>query len=213
MQKVFYSICFLILAVSAFAQEDDMIPTYRTKTVNFTKMTEKEARADLATFTLAGLDESTGKEPLPYAPVISYAADSVLLQKDNIKVIIKAGTFDKSKHKILLYDEKYVTKIDNKPFYGVIGKMPTTTIDYIMVTVGRDTINIPATAYSDLYDPKFCRPGAEAKTKCNLGVYFSKDNRRMYIYMLNGDERQGYEVTWIIQDKQYLRRVIDWDFQ
>ena len=212
MQKIIYSLCLLFLAASAFAQDDDLIPTYRTKTINFTKMTEKEARADLATFTLAGLDESTGKEPLSYAPVTSYASDSVLLQKDNIKVVIKAGAFDKSKHKILLYDEKYVTKIDNKPFYGVIGKMTTTTIAYIMVTVGRDTINIPATAYSDLYDPKFCRPGAEAKTKCNLGVYFSKDNRRMYIYMLNGDERQGYEVTWIIQDKQYLRRVIDWDF-
>ena len=211
MKRSFYSVLLLLLTVSAFAQDDD-IPNYRSKTQNFSKMMEKDLRADLATFTLAGLDESTGKEPLLYAPVVSYASDSVLLQKDNIRIVIKAGAFDKSKHKILLYDEKYVTKIDNKPYYGTIGKMPATTIKYIMITVGRDTINIPATAYNDLYDPKFCRPGAEAKTKCNLGVYFSKDNHHMYVYMLNGDGRDGYEVTWIIQDKQYIRRVVDWDF-
>lgn len=211
MQRPIYSLFFLLFAASAFAQDDD-IPSYRSKTLNLSKIMEKDLRADLATFTLAGIDESTGKEALSYAPVVSYASDSVLLQKDNIKVVIKAGAFDKSKHKILLYDEKYVTKIDNKPYYGTIGKMPATTIKYIMITVGRDTINIPATAYNDLYDPKFCHPGAVAKTKCNLGVYFSKDNHRMYVYMLNGDGKDGYEVTWIIQDKQYIRRVVDWDF-
>lgn len=211
MKKAVYTLFLITLCASSFAQDDE-IPNYRSKRDNFLKMTEKEARADLATFTLGGLDEASGKDPLPYAPVVAFASDSVLLQKDNIKVVIKAGTFDKSKHKILLYDEKYVTKIDNKPYYGVIGKMPLTTIQSVLVTVGRDTIVIPATAYTDLYNPSFCRPGANAKTKCNTGVYFSKDNHRMYIYMLNGDGREGYEVTWIIQDKQYLRRVIDWDF-
>lgn len=210
MQRSIYSIVFLLLCATSFAQDD--IPNYRSKRENFLKMTEKDLRADLATFTLGGLDEASGKDPLPYVPVVAYSSDSVLLQKDNIKVVIKAGTFDKSKHKILLYDEKYVTKIDNKPYYGVIGKMPLTTIQSVLVTIGRDTIVIPATAYTDLYNPAFCRPGANAKTKCNTGVYFSKDNRRMYIYMLNGDGREGYEVTWVIQDRQYLRRVVDWDF-
>jgi len=210
MQRLLYSFICLLVFSATFAQDD--IPNYRSKRENFLKMTEKDLRADLATFTLGGLDEASGKEPLPYVPVVAFSNDSVLLQKDNIKIIIKAGTFDKSKHKILLYDEKYVTKIDNKPYYGTIGKLPVTTIQSVLITIGRDTINIPAAAYIDLYDPVFCRPGANAKTKCNTGVYFSKDNHRMYVYMLNGNGREGYEVTWIFQDKQYVRRVIDWDF-
>lgn len=203
-------ISLIIFAGTAFAQDD--IPNYRSKRENFLKMMEKDARADLATFTLGGLDEAAGKQPLPAASVSAYGNDSILLQKDNIKVLIKAGVFDKTKHKILYYDEKYVTKIDNKPFYGIIGKMPVTTIATLQVTIGRDTVVIPAAAYSDLYNPSFCRVAANAKTKCNVGVYFSKDNHRMYIYMLNGNGKEGYEVTWIIQDKQYLRRVVDWDF-
>jgi len=209
--RLLYTVLFISLCTAAIAQDDD-IPTYRSKRENFLKMTEKDLQADLATFTLGGLDMATGKDPIPYIPVVSFNNDSVLLQKDNIRIVIKAGTFDKTKHKILLYDEKYVTKIDNKPYYGTIGKMPKTTIQYIMVTVGRDTINIPAPAYNDLYDLFFCRPAANARTKCNDGVYLSKDGHRIYVYMLNGDGKDGYEVTWIIQDKQYLRRVVDWDF-
>lgn len=210
MQRILFCISFLLVTLLVSAQDD--IPNYRSKRENFLKMVEKDARADLATFTLGGLDEAAGKDPLPAASVVGYSSDSIMLQKDNIKVVIKAGVFDKTKHKILLYDEKYVTKIDNKPYYGVIGKMPLTTIATLQVTVGRDTIVIPAAAYTDLYNPAFCRVGANAKTKCNVGVYFSKDNHRIYIYMLNGDGKEGYEVTWVIQDKKYLRRVIDWEF-
>jgi len=30
--------------------------------------------------------------------------------------------------------------------------------------------------------------------------------------MLNGTGTGRYEVTWVIQDKKYLRRVVDWNF-
>lgn len=206
-----YTVILLSMSIAMFAQDDE-IPTYRSKRENFLKMTEKDLRADLATFTLGGLDEAAGKDPIPYIPVVSFSSDSVLLQKDNMRVIIKAGTFDKTKHKILLYDEKYVTKIDNKPFYGIIGKMPVTTIQSVQLIIGRDTVVIPPAAYADLYNPAFCKAGSNAKTKCNTGAYISKDGHRIYIYMLNGDGKEGYEVTWVIQDKLYLRRVVDWDF-
>jgi hypothetical protein len=209
--RFIYTVLLLSICATVFAQDDE-IPTYRSKRENFLKMTEKDLRADLATFTLGGLDEAAGKDPIPYIPVVSFSNDSVLLQKDNIRVIIKAGTFNKTKHKILLYDEKYVTKIDNKPYYGIIGKMPVTTIQSVQLIIGRDTVSIPPAAYSDLYNPVFCKPGSNAKTKCNTGAYISKDGHHIYIYMLNGDGKEGYEVTWVFQDKQYLRRVVDWDF-
>ena len=80
MRRSVYSLLFLLLGSSAFAQDDD-IPSYRSKTQNFSKMMEKDLRADLATFTLAGIDESTGKEALVYAPVVGYASDSVFCKK------------------------------------------------------------------------------------------------------------------------------------
>jgi len=30
--------------------------------------------------------------------------------------------------------------------------------------------------------------------------------------MLSMDDRGSYEVTWVIQDKQYIRRVVDFGF-
>ena len=212
--RIFFCLLFLFTLSYTLSAQDD-IPNYHSKRENFSKMIEKDARADIASFALAGLDEAAGKEPLPYVPVVEYSDEYVLLSKDNIKVKIIAGKFDKTKHKILYYDEKYVTKIDNKPFYGVDGQMPVKTIQSIIVTIGSDSINIPVTAYSDLYEPWFCKPGgADQKAKCHTGVYLSRDNHRLYIYMLSGDgfKGKGYEVTWVIQDNKYLRRVLDDDF-
>jgi len=41
-------------------------------------------------------------------------------------------------------------------------------------------------------------------------VYKSKDGRKIYLYLFSKDDTGSYEVTWIIQDKKYLRRVLDY---
>lgn len=213
MKKILFSIIFLFVAASTFAQDDD-IPTYHSKRENFAKVMDQNIRADLATFTLAGLDEATGKELLDYVPIVDYNDDSVVLSKDNIQVKILTKKFEPAKHKILYYDDKYVTKIDNRPYYGIVGQMPKKYIASVTVIIGRDTINLPPTAYNDLYEPIFCVRGmANAKTRCNTGVFLSKDGHRLYVYMLNSpDGKSGYEVTWMLQDKQYNRRILDFDF-
>jgi hypothetical protein len=43
-------------------------------------------------------------------------------------------------------------------------------------------------------------------------VFVSPDKKKVYIYMLNRDNLGSYEVTWVIQDKKYLRRVVDFGF-
>ncbi|PVD51878.1 hypothetical protein DC498_12580 [Terrimonas sp.] len=69
-------------------------------------------------------------------------------------------------------------------------------------------------AISGLYNPKFCiNPKKNNKigeaTSTNCKAYQSKDKRRVYIYMLNGEGAEQYEVTWIINESNYYRRVID----
>jgi hypothetical protein len=210
MRRVFCLLIAVNITCSCFAQSED-IPTYHNKRESLSKMTEKDIRADIATFTLAGVDESVGKQTtLSSIPVIDYSNDFIQFSKDNLQVKIISGKFDQSKHKIQFYDN-YVARIDNKAFYGIDGVMPKKTIESIVAIFARDTINIPAVAFSDLYDPLFC--GANnGEIKCKCAAYISNDKRRIYIYMLNSSGKGGYEVTWVLQDKQYLRRVIDYGF-
>ena len=76
------SICVLLLliGIGCIAQNDD-IPTYHNKWESFAKMREQDLRADLATFTLGGLDESMGKQQLAYIPVTDYGDDFVEFQQ------------------------------------------------------------------------------------------------------------------------------------
>ena len=92
-------------------------------------------------------------------------------------------------------------KIDGKPYYGNYGKIPQVTIKEVTVITGADTVRVPQNALFDLYNPVFNSADA---------VYISADNRKLY--MLNQDSTGSYEVTWVMQDKTYLRRILDFGF-
>ena len=72
----------LLSTIFSFAQNDD-IPTYHTKRESFSKKTEKELRSDLASFTLGGLDEAVGKQPLAFIPAAEYGDNYVLFTGRN----------------------------------------------------------------------------------------------------------------------------------
>lgn len=201
---------FTVTVFSVSAQDD--VPDFRSKRDNFKKIIDKDLRSDLARFTLGGLDESLGKEPLKDMPIKSCDKNSIVFANDSMQVIIKSEAFEPSKHKLQYY-EKYVIKIDNKAYYGSFGKPPKQIISNVLIITGRDTIAIPTVALSDLYDPAFCYTDAQSKNlKSHCGVYFSADMKRIYIYMLNNESAGGYEVTWILQDKKYARRALDYEF-
>jgi hypothetical protein len=199
----------LFCGFSGMAQDLDF-PDFRNKKDNFSKVSDKDIRADVASFALAGVDESIGKAPLPSLPVQDVGPNFIKYGNDNITVIIKSGIFLPSKHKLMM-QEGHLLRIDGKPYYGgVIGQPPHTTIESITVLVGKDTVPIPATAYFDLYDPKFSfRENGE--TRSRNGVFLSNDKHSFYIYLLNIDNK-GAEYTFVIRDKQYLRRIVDWGF-
>lgn len=204
--------CMMLMLASAccVAQTDD-IPDYRSKRDNFTKVQEKDVRADVATFAMAGLDESVGKLALQRIPAVASDKNAMTFEGGDIKVVIASGVFFPTKHKLTRYDEKYLVKIDNKPYFGNFGVEPKRTIENITVTIGTDTVAIPAAAYSDIYDPTFAY-NANGSQKSFNGVYVSGDGRKVYIYMLSRDANGSYEVTWVLQDKKYLRRVMDFGF-
>jgi len=70
---------------------------------------------------------------------------------------------------------------------------------------------LPDSAIVDIPNPKFCEKYT-SKGKplaSNSRVFRSADKKRVYIYMLNGEGTDSYEVTWVVQDSQYLTRVVD----
>ena len=135
---------------------------------------------------------------------------TVLFSTSPIKAFVKLSPFDVGKHK-LDYDEKYLIRIDKKTYYGDYGNLPKTFISRVIVTIGNDTVAIPAAAYFDLYNLNLTYT-EQGTLRSRNGIYKSKDGHRIYVYLFCKDATGSYEVTWIIQDKQYMRRVLDYGF-
>jgi hypothetical protein len=208
--RTVFLLLFVIFGYGVFAQSDEY-PDYRSKKEIFTRITEKDIRSDIASYSMGGIDESIGKEPLKTLPITALSTNSISFADNNIQVTIKGGVFDPSKHKLGYYDNKYLVKIDNKPYFGNYGKVPNTTIESVTVVIDGDTVAIPPVAFSDLYNPIFSVTEGGVQ-KSNNKVYLSADGNKVYVYMLKQEGGGSYEVTWIIQNKQYLKRVVDFGF-
>lgn len=206
---------YLLLALTPFASlrtkaQDLDYPDYRSKKDNFSKIRETDIRNDVAGFALAAVDESIGKAQLASVPIKEVGNNFMSFDDGNIQVIIRTGVFFASKHK-MMYMDKHLVRIDNHPYYGgTYGIAPQTTIASITVVVGKDSVAIPPTAYNDLFDPQFSF-NQSGSTRSRNGVFLSPDKHTFYIYMLNINGG-GSEFTWVIRDKQYIRRVVDFGF-
>ncbi len=200
-----------ILSSLAIAQD---YPDYRSKKELFIRIQEKDIRSDIASFSMGGIEESVGKEPLKTIPISDYGKNFISFEENNIKVTIQTAPFDQSKHKYTYYDPEtkdYLLKIDSKPYYGDYGKMPLTQVSAVTVIIDRDTISIPAAAYNDLCNPVLTF-NEKGKVKSQNKVFISADGRKIYVYLLKPESGGSYEATWIIQDKKYVKRVVDFGF-
>ena len=207
--RILISIFLLAFTLPCFAQELDF-SDFRRKNEGFAHVTDKNIRNDLSCFTLGGLDESIGKGQLKKIPVSSYGNDYISYDSNKVHITIKSAPFFVTKHKITKEGD-HVVKIDGKAYMGNYGKMPIIGIGSITVLIDGDTVSIPESAWSGLYNPQFYyQEGNVMKTKS--AVYLSQDKHTIYIYMLNSDPQGGYEVTWVIQDKKFIRRVVDYGF-
>ena len=87
------------------------------KRESFTKYPKGEIRDDLATFTIGGIDERLGKDPLEKLPATDYNMHSITFEGDKQKIVITSGTFEASKHKLFYYyDKKYLVSFDAHKF-------------------------------------------------------------------------------------------------
>jgi hypothetical protein len=202
---VFSFTCF-----TAISQDPDM-PDYRSKKELFTRIMEKDVRADISSFSMAGIDEGVGKLPLKTVPISSSTNSSLSFSDGRIQVTITTADFEPGKHKLGFYDTKYLVKIDNKPYFGDYGKVPKTYVQSVTVVIDKDTVSIPPAACTDLCNPILTYNENGVKKSSNK-VYLSADGKKVYVYMLKQERGGSYEATWVIQDKKYLKRVVDFGF-
>lgn len=201
-------ILLLVFAHTTYAQE---ITDTRRKTESFKRLSPPDIRAEVAHFAFAGIGESAqAPELIRISPEI-VAADSLVIKAEGLYTKIKLRPFDPKEHKIIYdLDEKTPIKIDRRTYYGDYGKMPLTSVATILLIHGGDTLSLPETAYSDLKNMRFSYLNGGVQ-RTNSAVYLSKDGKRLYLYLFSKEPRSAYEVTFIFQDKKYLRRVLDYD--
>ena len=181
----------------------------RKKNETFARL-PADLKAELSTFTFSGIDVGITKEPLKKIPFTTFGSDFMTFEGNDIKATITVAPFEAWKHKID-YDEQYPIKIDRKPYYGNYGTMPKNYIKEVSIVMGKDSVIIPAAAYFDLYNLTFAY-NDKGTQKTTNGIYLSPNTHRIYLYLFCKDNTGSYEVTWIIYDKKYVRRVLDYGF-
>jgi len=102
MRVVFCAI--LVLAGLMCKAQDDM-PDLRSKRENLGKIPEKDIQADVAVFSLAGLDFTMGKLPLRSMSIADLSDRFVKFDSDNIHITVSAVPFTVDKYK-MQYSEK-----------------------------------------------------------------------------------------------------------
>ncbi|SFD82618.1 hypothetical protein SAMN05518672_103382 [Chitinophaga sp. CF118] len=94
------------------------------------------------------------------------------------------------------------------------GAIPDKTLDSIfLVTHSHFWVRFPKDAFDGLSQSNSCNFTSRGKRELIFSPYFkafySKDKRRLYIYMLGGTEYKKYEVTWVIVNSRYCFRILD----
>lgn len=181
----------------------------RKKTESFSRL-PADIKAELSTFTFSGIDVGIKREPLQKISYTSLGPDFMTFEAPDIKATITTAPFDHKKHRID-YDEGYPIRIDRKTYYGGFGTVPKKQINYFTIIMGKDTVVIPPAAYNDLYNLNFAYADKGTQRTTN-GIYRSANPHRLYLYLFCKDNTGSYEVTWIIYDKKFVRRVLDYGF-
>lgn len=214
MKKAIFSVGLVIAlvfpALESAAQSELPYQDTRKKREVFKKV-PPEYKNEISTFALAGISESVNKTPLNKVGYTHLSKDSMVFEGEGVKASVTLAPFDKSAHRLDYdMDEKHLIKIDKRPYYGNYGFVPLTEIKNITMVINGDSVNIPPAAYNDLYNLKFTyNNGGQQKT--TNAVYVSDDKRRVYLYLFSKDDKGSYEVTLVFNDRQFVRRVLDYD--
>ena len=209
----------IFLPTLLFGQVENITPDSKTAE-SFANLKDGVIKNEIAYFNIEGNfrteADSFLKTKLNEISFTNCTDSSITFLKGGLIVSIYSTKFDPNRSK-LSYDSstnKFLTHIDDKPFWGTDGNIPKEKIKSIRFINEKYQLILPDSAISGLYEPNFCHIDKVTRKieSPYCKVFRSLDKKRIYIYMLNSDGAGGYEVTWVIQDSKYYTRIVDYGF-
>ncbi|MDD3773446.1 MAG: hypothetical protein PHC38_12460 [Weeksellaceae bacterium] len=132
--------------------------------------------------------------------VYSEKETTLILKNDNIEINIIQEKFNPDKHKLTF--DNWLTKINGKSFWGTDGGIPKTQYQSIKIKINNKNIDLPKTAFYDLFEPNWYH------TKAN----YDGKNDVLYLHSFNSDGAGGYAVIWKIEKGKYKDRLVVYGF-
>jgi hypothetical protein len=123
--------------------------------------------------------------------------------------------FDTQNHEIKFngQQDSIIVAIDGLPCWGVGNRPPRRKLNNIRLIIHAHLeVEIPKNAFEGIFEPPNyqCQTKKDSKKEQHFFKYYlSADNLRMYIYMVGGQGKNRYEVTWVFYASKYLGRFIN----
>ena len=130
--------------------------------------------------------------------------DSIVFKKDSITVSITRQKFDKSKYRFTYFKDNpsYIQYINNQPYWGRDGEMPTSNYKAVSIRIGTKIVYLPRMALAGLFEPSLY----------NTQVHYDEKNELLYIQSSNSDGAGAYELIWKLHKGVYKDRYIAYGF-
>lgn len=124
-------------------------------------------------------------------------------------VLLSASAFVPDDHSLTYTSEmlgdKIATKlelIDGRKPWGVGATLPTRRIEDLAVSIGEQRIPLPASWFSDCFEPGMSTDGPQR----SLWAWLSEDKNRLVVKMNGGVEPHAYSVIWTLYKQQPPKR-------
>jgi hypothetical protein len=158
--------------------------------INFNSVTDSIIKQELASFTVKGVS---------YLKTDSLS--SVELKEIPVRIC--------SENEVYLSLSTFFSSVSTYIHLYFKGEIPDRMLDSIfLVTHSHFRVKFPQEAFQGLLQPNSCELFNNGSSPY-FKAFYSKDKKRLYIYMLGGSGTNKYEVTWIIINDRYYTRVFD----
>lgn len=226
MLKVLFPFFLFCFAISAYGQQDSVSFQELKARESFWNLTDTTIRNEIASFNRKGdsikQQAAVKAVKLMEIPLVSCSDTVANFHLKSAYIHLYFSDFDFTDHQLSYYAGKgldSILLIDNQPFWGTNGKLPKRKVsDVFFVLHSHYLVDFPAEAFTGIYEPWPCdweyQPTGkyvhrEPLATPNLRLLKSETSHHMYLYMLNGEGENRYEVIWILENERYLTRVVD----
>jgi hypothetical protein len=124
-----------------------------------------------------------------------------------IEIKIKTRAFDPETNIIEKYKQEeykdYTENINGMYAYGATYKLPEIEFSSLEILVNGVSIEIPDSAYKNLYEPQLCQSDRFSK---GVAAYTSLDGKFIYLYIYGGNAAGTYFTKLIFDHKQFITK-------